>query len=225
MSSEEKLFEFAEYIIHKQNSTLQENDNFHVALDIRSDDQFFILNVFEKVLLNNEKYFEQINWSKWKIYFVSEMLIPLDSSNSHYHQFKTKILDRMIHKYGHLNLGPTVITINENLLDPSDKKHVEENHLINEYTDLLPESFDLMVLSPYIELDISSDRVVVATTQKHCDGMFLNLPVFKKAKNICFIINDAEDASLFEPESNYKLITNKLPSKVITFLISKIHDS
>lgn len=219
MTNKDNLVEFAEYVINRQNSTLQEKDNFHIALDIRDDDQFFILNVFEKILLNNETYFNQIDWSKWKICFVSETLTPLDSPHNHYNHFKKRVLDPMVHKYGHLNLGPTVMTINENLLDFLDKKHVEENHLVNEYTELVPHPFDLMVLSPFIELDMQSNALV---TTHNNTRIFLNLPVFRSAKKICFIINDKEDANLFTPESNYKQITNKFAFKVTTFSIGKI---
>lgn len=222
MPRDEKLFEFAEYVIQRQNLTLESNDNFQVALDIRKDDEFFTLKVIERTLLNNESNFKRVNWSKWKIYFVSETLTSLDSSNNHYHQFKKRILDPMVHKYGHLNLGPTVVTINENLLDPMDKKHVEENHLIEEYTELLPPSFDLMIVSPYIELDMLSDARVVGHDS---DEIYLNVPIFQNAERIIFLINDIEDARLFEPESNFKLITNKYTSKVTTFLISKIHNA
>ena len=113
---------FTQFVIEKQNLTLIDHGFFSITLDIRHHGNYFVLNILEETLLNDESIFKQIQWSKWKIYFVSQHLVPLIHSMSHYSQFNNRILKPMIHKYNHLNLGPTVITIDENNLNLLDQK-------------------------------------------------------------------------------------------------------
>lgn len=213
--------EFGEYIIKIQDHAIDAKGDFNIAIDIRNEHTgCTVFDLFEQTIMNNKEYFDQIHWEKWKIYIVSENLVSFESTNSHYKILKDRILDPLVHKYGHLNMGPTVVTINENLLDSEDKTHIDEKILVKEYQELLPPSFDLLLLSPLVELDINHSKPVII---KNNQLIFLNGLTYDNARNICFIIDGKYPniSSLHETWSptDFKQIRRKFAYKVTTFTI------
>ncbi|OUT22130.1 hypothetical protein CAS74_003120 [Pichia kudriavzevii] len=76
-----------------------------------------LIGILGKGLLNNK----DIKWDKWVIYFSDERIVPLRK------------------------VGPTVVTINENLIHPDD--HTTDGEIAQTYASELPESgLDLVLL-------------------------------------------------------------------------------
>ncbi|CCF56736.1 hypothetical protein KAFR_0B04400 [Kazachstania africana CBS 2517] len=130
--------ELGKYIIRKQNEALSKEMTFNVGIGQDKDNDTIIKNL-RKCLIEDEDISRQVRWKEWEIFFCNEYLVPLNSAESNYGLFKREILDHLVHVDGHLNLGPTVFTINESLVLGGNRdgnfKHREK--IVREYEMLL----------------------------------------------------------------------------------------
>lgn len=123
----------AKFIITQQDAVLATKEKFTIAISGGS-----LINILAKGLLNNSG----IKWSKWVIYFSDERIVPLNDKDSNFGAFETEVLDKLAHES---KIGPTVVTINENLIHPHD--HSTDAAIAKEYASKLPESgIDLVLL-------------------------------------------------------------------------------
>lgn len=118
--------EFGKYILEKQDSALAGGSDavFNIAISGGSMNK-----VLYEGLVNNKDTFPHIKWPQWRIFFCDERLVPFEDPLSNYGQFKKTVLDPLVHKGDHLNLGPTVYTINQSLIgggETANKKIAEE---------------------------------------------------------------------------------------------------
>ncbi|CCK72417.1 uncharacterized protein KNAG_0K00490 [Huiozyma naganishii CBS 8797] len=201
--------ELCSLIVDKQNEALETTGEFNVALDIADDND--LCSTLVQGLVDDPQLSSQVQWSKWKIYFVREKLVPFDSPDSHYGMFKAQILNRLIHKGGHLNLGPTVVTINESLVTAGDKEGVDTDKIVSEFQSLLPkDKFDLVVLTGtvFVDRDASDTLVVGPDNQVH-----LNMPVLRAAHHVCFFLLNNVEQKVLSP-SGYELVETQCPDRM-----------
>jgi 6-phosphogluconolactonase len=123
----------AKFITAQQDAVLATKEKFTIAISGGS-----LISILAKALLKNEN----IKWSKWVIYFSDERIVPLNDSNSNFGAFEKEVLEPLAHES---KVGPTVITINENLVHSHD--HTTDAEIAKEYESELPESgIDLVLL-------------------------------------------------------------------------------
>ncbi|CAI4036713.1 hypothetical protein SMKI_16G0270 [Saccharomyces mikatae IFO 1815] len=193
------VHEFGRYILEKQDLALAGNDDavFNIAISGGSMNQ-----VLYESLVTDKNIFPHIKWPQWRIFFCDERLVPFESPQSNYGQFKRTVLDPLVHEDDQLNLGPTVYTINESLIgggETANKKIAEE------YDSLLPASFDLILLGcgddghtcslfPGVEFNYlveEMDRKVLwcyNSPKPPKDRITFTLTVIAEAKNVCFLV-------------------------------------
>ncbi|ODV86668.1 hypothetical protein CANARDRAFT_196152 [[Candida] arabinofermentans NRRL YB-2248] len=115
----------------------QENRRFRIGLSGGS-----LISVLQEGLLCRD----DIEWSKWDIYFADERLVPFNSPDSNYGKTKSKLLDLIPKEKGY----PKVYPIDESLLsDPQECADSYEKTLIKGFASKdsvkLP-MFDLILL-------------------------------------------------------------------------------
>lgn len=121
------------FIIAQQDAILSTHEKFTVAISGGS-----LISILAKGLLKNE----QIKWSNWVIYFSDERVVPLNDKDSNFGAFERMVLEPLAHES---KIGPTVITINENLVHPND--HSTDAEIAKIYASELPENgIDLVLL-------------------------------------------------------------------------------
>lgn len=123
----------AKFIVSQQDSVLATKEKFNIAISGGS-----LIGILGKGLLNNK----DIKWDKWVIYFSDERIVPLSDNDSNFGAFEKEVLEKLAHAG---KVGPTVVTINENLIHPDD--HTTDGEIAQTYASELPESgLDLVLL-------------------------------------------------------------------------------
>ncbi|KAG7877339.1 hypothetical protein KL938_004095 [Ogataea parapolymorpha] len=115
----------------------EENRRFRIGLSGGS-----LISVLREGLLKRQ----DVEWSKWDVYFADERLVPFDSPESNYGKAKSQIFDNIPPEKGYPNIFP----IDENLLnDPQECADTYEKTLIKGFASKdsvkLP-MFDLILL-------------------------------------------------------------------------------
>lgn len=124
----------AKFIIAQQDAVLATNEKFTIAISGGS-----LISILAKGLLKND----DVKWNKWVVYFSDERIVPLDHEDSNFGQFQKHVLNELAHETS--KIGPTVVTINENLIHPND--HSTDADIAKEYAEELPENgIDLVLL-------------------------------------------------------------------------------
>lgn len=192
----------ARQIIDIQDATLEKKESFDIAISGGS-----LGKVLKAGLIDNKELSSKVRWENWKVYFADERLVPLDHEDSNYGLFNSLVLKELA-QTGHN--GPIVYTINENLLHESDT--LTDNEIAEEYSSLLPESFDLILLGvgpdghtcslfPGHKL-LKEESVKVASIDNSPKPpprrITITFPVLREAKNISFVAEGASKAVIFK---------------------------
>ncbi|QLQ77850.1 hypothetical protein HG537_0A00970 [Torulaspora globosa] len=235
-----------EFIVECQDRAIGEDGNGTFAVAISGGS---LVNVLRASLVDDDELSAKVKWSKWQVYFCDERLVPLDDPQSNYGAFKTAVLDPLSHHGDHLNLGPTVYTINEALVHQGS--HQNEK-IAEEYASLLPPTgFDLLLLGcgpdghtcslfpgethKYL---LSETRTVAwchDSPKPPSDRITFTLPVIAQARNIAFVAEGSSKQQIMHEIFDQKnvslptaLINASHPEKVHWFVdneaFSKVHD-
>ncbi|CCH41667.1 hypothetical protein BN7_1208 [Wickerhamomyces ciferrii] len=181
----------AQYIIKAQDEALSSKEYFDIAISGGS-----LGKVLKAGLVTNKELGSKIQWSKWRVFFSDERLVPLEHEDSNYGLFNELVLKSLAHE-GHE--GPTVYTINESLLHDSDTSNDEA--IAKEYASFLPKSLDLILLGcgpdghtaslfPGRKL-LKESNVTIATIadspKPPSRRITFTFPVLQNSKNIAFV--------------------------------------
>lgn len=226
-----------EYIIRRQDEALELDPKrqFTVAISGGS-----LINVLKKCLVEDNSLSNKVKWAQWQIYFCDERLVPLDDADSNYGAFKKAVLDPLTHNGDHLNLGPTIYTINEALVHQGT--HQNEK-IAQEYESLLPsKGFDLLLLgcgpdghtcslfpgdSHKYLLQEKSKKVLWChdSPKPPSDRITFTLPVIAESRNIAFIAEGSSKQDIMHQIFDLKdenlptaLINNSYSEKVYWFV-------
>ncbi|KAH3679922.1 hypothetical protein WICMUC_000665 [Wickerhamomyces mucosus] len=218
--STEVASKVAQYILNIQDSVLATSSEFHIAISGGS-----LGKVLKAGLIDNESIRSKVQWSKWKVYFSDERLVPLDHEDSNYGLFNKLVLEAL----GHAGVpGPTVFTINESLLHDTDT--TTDAEIAKEYESFLPSTIDLVLLgcgpdghtaSLFPGHKLLNERSVKIATisdspKPPSRRITFTFPVLEAAKNIAFVAEGAGKApilkEIFESEES------QLPSALVSKL-------
>jgi 6-phosphogluconolactonase len=192
----------ARYILKVQDETLATKPTFDVAVSGGS-----LGKVLRGGLIGDPVVFGKIQWSKWRVFFSDERLVPLEHEDSNYGLLNEMVLKELAHQGVN---GPTVFTINESLLHETDT--TTDNEIAKEYASFLPDSLDLVLLgagpdghtcSLFPEHKLLNEQTLtvaaIADSPKPPPRRItITFPVLEKAKNIAFVAEGAGKAPVFK---------------------------
>lgn len=126
----------AEYIIRRQNEALTQKETFDVAVSGGS---------LVKVLRNGLLKRVDVKWSKWRIFFSDERIVPLDHEDSNYGLLKRELLN---HLNPRIHGAPETFTLDDSI----EFEEADSDDFASNYQELVvstlgekPE-FDLILL-------------------------------------------------------------------------------
>lgn len=213
----------ADFIIAQQDAVLATKEQFSIAVSGGS-----LISILAKGLLKNDA----IKWSKWVIYFSDERVVPLNDADSNFGEFQKQILNELAHETG--KIGPTVVTINENLVHPHD--HSTDAEIAQEYASELPKGgIDLVLLGcgpdghtcslfpghPLLEekkLDVASLHDSPKSPPRR---ITLTLGYLAKCNTLAFVATGAGKQTVMKDIFNNK--ESKLPCAIVNSLKSTVH--
>lgn len=218
----------ARIVLKVQDETLATKSTFDIAISGGS-----LGKVLKKGLIEDSSVSSKIQWSKWRVFFSDERLVPLEHEDSNYGLFNEMVLKELAHKGVN---GPTVFTINESLLHETDT--TTDAEIAEEYSTFLPKSLDLILLGagpdghtcslfPGHEL-LKEETLTVApiadSPKPPSRRITITFPVLRAAKNIAFVAEGAGKAEIFKEIFGPKKsglpceLVNELPVPVSWFV-------
>ncbi|CAI4039538.1 hypothetical protein SMKI_08G2060 [Saccharomyces mikatae IFO 1815] len=215
--------QLGEFIVKKQDEALQKKTDFKVSVSGGS-----LINALYESLVADESLSSRVQWSKWKIYFSDERIVPLTDADSNYGAFKKVVLNKLPS-----TIQTNIYPMDESLVGNNDAE--SKNKIAAEYEQILPQSLDLVLLGcgpdghtcslfpgekhKYL-LEETSKRVAWChdSPKPPSDRITFTLPVLKDAKALCFVAEGSSKQNIMH--EIFDLKNDQLP----TVLINKLFD-